>query len=771
MEARTELAIPTPGEQRERERPTVEFGSVSEAKPGRTEKGEENEDRTIADHRHRLYGVFDGMGGQAGGAIASKLAAEYVQKEFPNALAALPEADRQNPDRVAAVIREVLLGANQRITKEAQQSLLLQGMATTAALVHLLEHPDASTPATAIIAHVADSRVYRLRNGKLERLTKDHSHLQDAIDSGTIPAEFDQIGDPEADAAVRARGYSDGVIKKVFGHRNFVSTGLGDVPDQQTPRMDVTQIPVEAGDEFIIMSDGIHDPLTDREMERIAAAHQGDPQELGAKLIAAAREVQGIRRKPDDASAVVVQYHGSPRQEAPAAAPDMAHARQWEIPVVTPPAVSASETPPPAAQEWSGTTGELATAARVLGTDLLHHPKRLIAWMRETITAKFGDKPEAAPALPPPEAIAADAARTLQHLDQRTEHWRAQPPETLAHTAEIYRNTLREFATSSIVSPGQISEVGDRRNVYRAAYERWTKNRNDADAVAVMERVAQLDAAFKHAALERLRNLMVEQAAGVSSPPPERPDARTSAPAEAVASAANPPEVARANPELRVLQPMDLRSVAPDLNPAQFEYWKTRSETELRNELTEHERLLTVAASGEGTYTLTGWIDPRGIHKGATNAEKLAIVEQDVHLRKEAMAAIRAELVNRELRPRAAPPVELRSRSTAEAAREEVDRITDADQLEELSHQLESDLAWHNAPNLQDVAAAHRRLTPSHGIQRAFDLTMSDVSLAPDQRAQRVQEILNRDRIYKESMLHAIDAKLDAIERGGAEAA
>ncbi|MBI4433446.1 protein phosphatase 2C domain-containing protein [Candidatus Uhrbacteria bacterium] len=759
IEQRTERDIPlATTERREQERPPIEFGGTSSEKPGRTEKGQPNEDKVLMDHTHRLYGVFDGMGGHAGGAIAANLAAEHLQKEFPKALQELSSKDRQNPDRVGAILVDTLQKASARIREEAKQNPLLEGMGTTAALVHLLEHADPTKLPEAIIAHAADSRVYRLRGGKLERLTKDQSLLQAFIDAGTHPPEIDQIGDPDAEATLRAKGYTDAKMKEILNIRNIVTGGLGDVGEQgAAPDIGLARVPVEPGDEFVIISDGVGDPLTDRQMQEIAAKHTGKPSEMGEALIAAARDVQGIRRKLDDASAVVVRVNGPAREAPPPSPVEDATKRHLELPVIEAPPSS----PPPAA-EWSGTTGErpsLVAAVREMAAGILVKPKELLSWVRAALAAEREDAPDAATTKPPAEKLFDDTAYVAHLLDQRTEQWRTQTPDALSQTAEIYRKVLRTFETTSIVSPGQISDIGDRRAMYRAAQRRWEKNPKDADAVATMDQIAKSDAEFKRAALERLRNVMVEQSAAEDAPAPpvERPP--TPAPEEAAL---------RAHPELRAVDAVDARPEPSHLNPAQLEYWGSASEAQLQAEVAQHEQVLATAAT-EGRYTLTGWVDPRGILKNAPTEFKLAIARQDMQLRREAIAAIRTELQNRAARPASPPEPRFERRTLDDEVRGEIDALN-ASQLEQLSRRYESDLTWHDASGTKESTDIRQHLTSAHGIQRKFDLVMRDNTLPPDQRAARVQEILNQDKALKKTALRVIDAKLDAIE-SSAEAA
>src|SRR6266511_2738785 len=134
-----------------------------------------------------LFAVADGMGGAQAGEVASRLAAAAF-REFH-------EADELDPaERVAAIIQE----ANRRIYERARSDAQASGMGTTitAALV---------SGGSVAIGHVGDSRAYRLRGGKLEQLTEDHSLVADLVRSGRLtPQEAD--AHPQRSVITRALG-------------------------------------------------------------------------------------------------------------------------------------------------------------------------------------------------------------------------------------------------------------------------------------------------------------------------------------------------------------------------------------------------------------------------------------------------------------------------------------------------------------------------------------------------------------------------------------
>ena len=137
-----------------------------------------NQDRLLALPDRGLFAVFDGVGGQRAGEIASQTAAETIEEAFKHAAAA---------SNVEAIRRAVQF-ANRDIFEMATEDPAYQGMATTVALVHI--DGDRAT-----IAHVGDSRCYLLSGDILEQLTEDHSLVQKMINTGNLSrSEARKIG-------------------------------------------------------------------------------------------------------------------------------------------------------------------------------------------------------------------------------------------------------------------------------------------------------------------------------------------------------------------------------------------------------------------------------------------------------------------------------------------------------------------------------------------------------------------------------------------------
>ena len=182
-----------------------------------------NEDSYLT--RAPLFVVADGMGGAQAGEVASKAAAESFAGELPQA----------PPERL---LEETIEAANRTIHELARKDPELAGMGTTttAAIVDLEAEEVA-------IGHVGDSRAYRLRGGKFEQLTRDHSLVEEMRRKG-------QLTDAQAED---------------HPQRSIITRALGPEPEVQ---VDVQTVPAQDGDVFLICSDGLTTMLDDEAIAR-----------------------------------------------------------------------------------------------------------------------------------------------------------------------------------------------------------------------------------------------------------------------------------------------------------------------------------------------------------------------------------------------------------------------------------------------------------------------------------------------------------------------
>lgn len=173
-----------------------------------------------------LFVVADGMGGAQAGEVASKAAAESFAGELP-------------PAPPEQILEETIEGANRTIHELARKDPGLAGMGTTttAAIVDLEGEEVA-------IGHVGDSRAYRLRGGKLEQLTRDHSLVEEMRRKG-------QLTDAQAED---------------HPQRSIITRALGPEPEVQ---VDVQTVPAQHGDVFLICSDGLTTMLDDEQIGRV----------------------------------------------------------------------------------------------------------------------------------------------------------------------------------------------------------------------------------------------------------------------------------------------------------------------------------------------------------------------------------------------------------------------------------------------------------------------------------------------------------------------
>jgi len=195
----------------------------------RTDTGRQrnaNEDSFFV--RAPIFVVADGMGGAQAGEVASKAAADAFDVDLPEG----------PPEQV---LRETILAANRTIHELARADPSRAGMGTTltAAIV------DAAGEEVAI-GHVGDSRAYRLRAGKLEQLTRDHSLVEEMRRKG-------QITDAQA---------------QDHPQRSIITRALGPEPEVEP---DVQTVPAVAGDVFLICSDGLTTMLGEEQIAKLLA--------------------------------------------------------------------------------------------------------------------------------------------------------------------------------------------------------------------------------------------------------------------------------------------------------------------------------------------------------------------------------------------------------------------------------------------------------------------------------------------------------------------
>ena len=234
-----------------------------------------NEDSVSVREDLGLFVVADGMGGHAAGEVASRVAVEGIvafveatQTMTPDQTWPIPFDPKQsmNANRLRAAVRM----GNRQLASEIASSSELRGMATTAVAVLIDD-------GTGTLAHVGDSRAYRLRDGQLDRLTRDHSWVEAQIRIGAL-----------SEQAARQHPW-----------RNIVTRALSGSEDL---KVDVREVALEPGDRLLLCTDGVFTVLDDDQISEVLR-RETDLDQLCHALIQGANDGGG----PDNVTAVVLE--------------------------------------------------------------------------------------------------------------------------------------------------------------------------------------------------------------------------------------------------------------------------------------------------------------------------------------------------------------------------------------------------------------------------------------------------------------------------------
>jgi protein phosphatase len=223
-----------------------------------------NEDYFSLIEQDQLFLVADGMGGHASGEVASKMAAETMQEFFTRSQdddVTWPyKMDRQ----LSFVENRLVVGvkmANQRIYEAALKDLRLKGMGTTIVGGQIVGDK-------LYIAHVGDSRCYRIRDGKIQQMTRDHSLLEDYKDAKPGMSEEEQ---------------------RKFPHKNVITRALG---MRDTVQVDLHAQDIVPGDTYVFCSDGLSGMIDDDAILKIVLANP-DLEVSVSALVEAANQAGG----------------------------------------------------------------------------------------------------------------------------------------------------------------------------------------------------------------------------------------------------------------------------------------------------------------------------------------------------------------------------------------------------------------------------------------------------------------------------------------------
>ena len=219
-----------------------------------------NEDACVALPELGLWAVADGMGGHEAGDVASRMIVETLQQTPP------PNSWQEFLDAV----RERLCRVNTQLREESARRYQNRTIGSTVVVLAAYEGQFACL-------WVGDSRIYRLRDGQLQQLTRDHSHVQELVDQGLISPE-EAHRHPLSNVITRAVGSSDQLL------------------------VDQVDQPLRAGDMFLLCSDGLNKTVSDEEITRLLAHSDHNCQEAVKAFIHLAL----MRDASDNVTTVVV---------------------------------------------------------------------------------------------------------------------------------------------------------------------------------------------------------------------------------------------------------------------------------------------------------------------------------------------------------------------------------------------------------------------------------------------------------------------------------
>lgn len=209
--------------------------------------------------------VADGMGGHAAGDVASRLCVETIQREL---LTDEDDSARQVDD-LERQMRSAINKASQAIQEEARRKPFLYGMGTTVVMLRVED-------GRAFLAHAGDSRAYLIREDGLERLTSDHTWVNEQVQAGLLTEEEGEISQ----------------------YKNLLTRSVGFETRVQS---DTSTRPIQAGDHYLLCSDGLTNVVRDQEIADLILGRD-DPAAAARALVELARE----RGAPDNVTAVLL---------------------------------------------------------------------------------------------------------------------------------------------------------------------------------------------------------------------------------------------------------------------------------------------------------------------------------------------------------------------------------------------------------------------------------------------------------------------------------
>lgn len=241
--------------------------AVARTSTGRVRTANEDAFGLLPDHG--IYVVCDGMGGAAGGEIASRLAVDTVLHRMVSGNGTSGSA--------RDLIHQAIAEANRAVLERADREPGLYGMGTTLVALMVGQQPE---PGKAFIVHAGDSRCYLFRNGQLSLCTHDHSLVDEQIRLGNMTRE-------EAERSP---------------FRSVITRAIG---TQDTVTEEIMEMDTEPGDVFLLCTDGLTREVSEEEIGKILSIG-GDYQRAAEQLIDEANEAGGR----DNVTCVLVHVPG-----------------------------------------------------------------------------------------------------------------------------------------------------------------------------------------------------------------------------------------------------------------------------------------------------------------------------------------------------------------------------------------------------------------------------------------------------------------------------
>jgi serine/threonine protein phosphatase PrpC len=231
----------------------IVLNAAARTHPGRVRLN--NEDLAVLDAARGIFGVIDGVGGQAGGEVAAATARDVILQRLARPVGTPAER-----------VREAIAIANNEIYRRAAGSAELAGMGCVITLALVAD-------GRVTIGHVGDTRLYKIRADGISKVTPDHSPVGEREDAG-------ELAEPEA-------------MRHPRRHEVFRDVGTVYRDKDEQEFVDVIEEPLEPDVALLVCSDGLSDMLPGATIAHIARQHAGNPERVVEALVAAANDAGG----------------------------------------------------------------------------------------------------------------------------------------------------------------------------------------------------------------------------------------------------------------------------------------------------------------------------------------------------------------------------------------------------------------------------------------------------------------------------------------------